>query len=114
MLIFRQQKNFGPNVIYFVLGTLVIVARLTYERPARARPGICVFCFTLFLNIFVHVCPGEAFADFLRADLVIGRPSLSEALVIGSNRTRFAACKKLANPCTNEEVGGRAMRGLGP
>ena len=28
-----QQKNFGPNVIYFVLGTLVIVARLTYRRP---------------------------------------------------------------------------------
>ena len=27
--IFRQQKNFGPNVIYFVLGTLLIVARLT-------------------------------------------------------------------------------------
>ena len=51
MVIFRQQKNFGPNVIYFVLGTLVIVARLTYpltkillivarltyERLARAR-----------------------------------------------------------------------------
>ena len=31
MVIFRQQKNFGPNVIYFVLGTLVIVARLTYQ-----------------------------------------------------------------------------------
>ena len=31
MVIFRQQKNFGPNVIYFVLGTLVIVARLTYS-----------------------------------------------------------------------------------
>ena len=31
MVIFRQQKTFGPNVIYFVLGTLVIVARLTYS-----------------------------------------------------------------------------------
>ena len=30
--------------------------------------------------------PSEAFVDFLAADLVIGRPSLSEALVIGSNR----------------------------
>ena len=33
MVILLQQKNFGPNVIYFVLGTLVIVARLTYSWP---------------------------------------------------------------------------------
>ena len=33
MVILRQQKNFGPNVIYFVSGTLVIVARLTYSWP---------------------------------------------------------------------------------
>ena len=40
-------------------------------------PGICVFCVTLFLCIVVYLCPGEAFADFFGADLVIGRPSLS-------------------------------------
>ena len=33
MVILLQQKNFGLNVIYFVLGTLVIVARLTYSCP---------------------------------------------------------------------------------
>ena len=31
MVILLQQKNFGPIVIYFVLGTLLIVARLTYS-----------------------------------------------------------------------------------
>ena len=30
-----------------------------------------------FLCIFVYFRPGEAFADFFGADLVIGRPSLS-------------------------------------
>ena len=41
LLPFFVNKNCGPNVIYFVLGTLFIVATLTYERPARARlsPG---------------------------------------------------------------------------
>ena len=33
MVSFRQQKNFGPNVIYFVLVTLLIVTRLTYSWP---------------------------------------------------------------------------------
>ena len=34
MVILLQQKNFGPNVIYFVCGTLLIVARLIYSRAA--------------------------------------------------------------------------------
>ena len=37
MVILLQQKNFGPNVIYFVLGTLVIVARLTWQFPVCHR-----------------------------------------------------------------------------
>ena len=36
MVILRQQKNFGPNVIYFVLGALLIVY-LKGLRPTR-RP----------------------------------------------------------------------------
>ena len=36
MVTLLQQKNFGPNVIYFVCGTLLIVARLIYSRAAAS------------------------------------------------------------------------------
>ena len=46
MVIFRKQKNFGSNVIYFVAGTLLIAARLTFlddvfraARFLRIPPG---------------------------------------------------------------------------
>ena len=49
---------------------------------------IYIFLYT-FLNIFVYFCPGEAFADFLGADLVIGRPSLSGVLEQGLKGPRY-------------------------
>ena len=38
-----QQKNLGPNVVYFVLGTLLMAARLTFlDKDIAYCCGMCV------------------------------------------------------------------------
>ena len=58
MVIFRQQRNFGPNVIYFVLGTLLIDARLIHSNIAYC----CEFNILIDQNI-AYCCEIDIFID---------------------------------------------------